>query len=136
MMFLLRTAFWLSVVILLLPSPRTSQQPEGLQVGATEAMTAASSAVSDMRQFCARQPDACAVGSQVLVQFGQKAQAGAKMLYDFLTEKLGPEHTGSVREPVKATPSVPSQHTLTPADVAPTWRGPQPRKEAELKRPV
>src|SRR2546430_454333 len=78
MMFLLRVAFWLSVVVILLPSG--SQAPaSGSQVGAGEAMSAASAAVSDMRQFCGRQPEACTVGSQAAVVFGQKAQAGAKM---------------------------------------------------------
>ena len=61
-----------------------------------EAVSAASAAVSDMRQFCARQPEACSVGSQAAVAFGYKAQAGAKMLYDFLTEALAPRETGSV----------------------------------------
>ena len=136
MMFLIRTAFWLSVVIMLLPTPASMKAPES-SIGATDAVTAASATVSDMRQFCARQPDACQIGSQALTQFGHKAQASAKWLYEFLSEKLGTEQAGSVAgEPAKATPTSvdSSQHTLTPADSTPAWRGPQPQRQAEAKR--
>jgi hypothetical protein len=133
MMFLLRAAFWLSLVVVLLPSgpqPATS----GPQLGAADAMSAATAAVSDMRQFCGRQPEACTVGSQAAVAFGQKAQAGAKMLYEFLTEKIGPSETGSITPAggKKAIMAGSSQNTLLPEDLAPAWRGPEPRKEASL----
>jgi Family of unknown function (DUF5330) len=51
--------------------------------------------MSDMRQFCSRQPDACAIGSHAITQFGYKAEAAAKMLYEFLNERLGAERAGS-----------------------------------------
>jgi hypothetical protein len=94
-----------------------------------------------MRGFCSRQPDACTVGSQVAVSLGYRAQAGAKMLYDFLTEAMAPKETGALAhgaaprgsaakvEPVKSAPS--SQNTLTPADLAPAWHGPLPPKDAK-----
>jgi hypothetical protein len=135
MMFLLRTTFWLSVVILLLPTPESMKVPESA-VGTTQAVSAASAAVSDMGQFCARQPDACKVGSQALTQFGYKAQASAKWVYDFLTEKVGPAQTGSAAaEPARATTPADeagSRNTLTPSDTAPVWRAPQ--RQAEAKR--
>ena len=94
MKFLLKAAFWLSIVVMLLPSgEKPAPAP---QVGTTEAMSAATAAMSDMRQFCSRQPDACTVGSQAATAFGQKAQAGAKMLYEFLNDRVGPNETGSV----------------------------------------
>ena len=78
MRFLLKAAFWLAVVAVLLPSndkPLTVPKP---QLSATEAVSAAAAAMSDMRQFCSRQPDACEVGSQAAVTLGHRAQAGAK----------------------------------------------------------
>jgi hypothetical protein len=135
MMFLIRTAFWLSVVVLVLPTPESMKVPES-NIGTTQAVTAASAAVSDVGQFCARQPDACKVGSQALTQFGYKAQASAKWLYEFLTEKLGPAQTGSVTAEPARVPAVeiePAMRgTLTQADTAPAWRGPQ--RQAEVKR--
>jgi Family of unknown function (DUF5330) len=125
MRFLLRAAFWLSVVVLLLPaSPST---PAASGPSAAAAMLAANAAVADMRHFCSRQPDACAVGSQALNQFGHKAQTGAKLLYDFLTDKLGADaNPGSTATRAAAPPAKTSQNTLSPADLAPAWRGSKP----------
>ena len=138
-MFLLRAAFWLTVVAVLLPTGRSSPTPPASQVGAVEAVSAAGAAVSDMSQFCTRQPNACVVGSQAAVAVGQRAQAGAKMLFDLITDHLGSEN----REAAVKTPDrpagnakVPTLNTLTPADMAPAWRGPEPKKEARVKHPA
>src|ERR1700759_5522590 len=96
MFFLLRMAFWLGLVLILLPSGTTPNPAQTNEVKTSEAISAASATVQDMRGFCTRQPDACAVGSQLMVALGYKAQAGAKVLYDFLTEALAPKETGSV----------------------------------------
>ena len=90
MRFLLRMAFWLGVVLVLLPSASTQPTPK-VQVGTVEAVTAARAAVGDLRSFCDRQPEACSIGSQAAVTIGHRAQAGAKMLYEFLNEQLGPQ---------------------------------------------
>ena len=131
MFFLLRSAFWLSIVVMLLPTPDSMKTPDG--VGAAKAVSAASATMSDMKQFCVRQPEACDVGSQALTQFGHKAQASAKWVYDFLTEKLG-DNTASVARQPKAQASEPdgSQNTLTASDTAPAFRGPV--RQAEAKR--
>ena len=134
MFFLVRAAFWLSIVIILLPTG--SQQPTSVPTLETaEAVSAASATVSDMRRFCARQPEACAVGSQAAVAFGYKAQAGAKMLYDFLTEALAPSETGSVAQATtrKREASPNSQDTLVPTDLTPAWRSPLPRPDPRGK---
>ncbi|MBV9968339.1 MAG: DUF5330 domain-containing protein, partial [Xanthobacteraceae bacterium] len=61
MMFLLRTAFWLGIVLALLPSfsPKAAA-PAPAGVDATEAVAAATQTLGDMFQFCSRQPNACA----------------------------------------------------------------------------
>jgi Family of unknown function (DUF5330) len=122
MRFLLRVAFWLGVVLVLLPSAGTEPTPK-TQVGTVEAISAARAAVGDLRTFCDRQADACNIGSQAAVAIGHRAQAGAKMLYEFLNEQLGPQSNDAVGSTGKA-----SQHTLTPADLEPTWRGQQPHR--------
>lgn len=137
MMFLLRAAFWLSVIILLLPTG--SQRPKAEpQIGTADAISAASATVSDMRQFCSRQPDACAVGSQAVVAFGYKAQAGAKMLYEFLTDKLAPADNSPLTTASVGTKPAhsASQDTLRPADLAVPWRGPLPRPDPRHNRSV
>ena len=88
-------------------------------------MSAASATMSDMRQFCVRQPATCDVGSAAF-----KAQASAKWLYEFLSDKLGTQHAA----PARVEPKLPadhdlSQNTLTRSDAAPPWRG-----QADAKR--
>jgi hypothetical protein len=143
MFFLLRMAFWLSVVLVLLPSGGTKQTASAptSELGATEAVSAASATFSDMRHFCGRQPEACSVGSQAAVAFGQRAQAGARMVYDFINERAAPRETGSIADTAKpsAKPARDKSgardkswhNTLTAADLAPAWRG--PRREAHDK---
>jgi hypothetical protein len=143
MFFLLRMAFWLCLVLVLLPSGSVQPNASQTEVGASEALSAASATVGDLRGFCTRQPDACTVGSQVATTIGYKAQAGVKMLYDFLSESLAPRETGSLTNgtprggrSAKATPEKSpaertSQNTLNPADLAPAWRGPASRKDGK-----
>jgi hypothetical protein len=85
MFFLLRMAFWLCVVCVLLPSG-TKSTSQDAQIDASEAVTFASAAVSDVRGFCERQPDACVTGGKVAVALGHKAEAGARTLYEFITK--------------------------------------------------
>jgi Family of unknown function (DUF5330) len=126
MRFLLRMAFWLGLVLVALPSAGSGPSPN-VAVSTGEAMSAAKAAVDDMRQFCDRQAEACVVGSQAAVAIGQRAQAGAKMLYEFLNEHFGSGETGGT---VGAqSPPLDSQNTLTAQDLAPTWRGPQPPRQ-------
>jgi hypothetical protein len=97
MFFLLRMAFWLGLVLVLLPTDKTPESEKNApQVGASEAVSAATAAVSDMSQFCKRQPAACEVGGQAATVIGQRAQAGARKLYQIITDKRPSDHTGSI----------------------------------------
>jgi|SRR5262249_8680464 len=130
MFFLLRMAFWLCVVCVLLPSG--SKTTREAQIDASEAVTLASAAVSDVRGFCERQPDACVTGGKVAVALGHKAEAGARTLYEFVTKLRGKSGSG---EKAKSG----SDGTLTPADMAPSWHAPvplPPRREAREGRPA
>jgi hypothetical protein len=139
MRFLLRMAFWLTVILALLPSGGSQPTPK-LNVSATDAMSAATATVTDMRSFCERQPDACTVGSQTVVAIGRRAQAGARMLYEYFSERLGTRDAGgdsaATSKAVPLPTARPSQHTLSPGDLTPAWHGPQPRKEARGDGPA
>ena len=131
MFFLLRMTFWLGLVLILLPTGSSRQGPSVSEVGAANAISAASATVEDLRGFCGRQPEACTVGSQVATAIGYKAQAGAKMLYDVLTDALAPRETGSLANEGASKSAADkraarsgSQNTLTPDDLAPAWRSP------------
>jgi hypothetical protein len=130
MFFLLRMAFWLGLVLVLLPREKTPESDKLPQLGASEAVSAATAAVSDMSQFCKRQPAACEVGGQAATVIGQRAQAGARKLYQIITDKRAPDHTGSIGggEQGEASPvDVVAGNTLTADDLAAEWRlTPQP----------
>ena len=132
MFFLLRVAFWLTIVLVLLPSGG-SQPNAKSNVGATDAIVAASAAISDMGNFCARQPSACVVGAQAAAALGQRAQAGAKMVYDFLSEhSVRGEPTGVTNGTGHNWPV--SQDTLIASDLEPAWHGPAQAEMVPMPR--
>jgi hypothetical protein len=171
MRFLLRMAFWLGVVAVLLPRDGT-QPASNAQISASDAMSAATATVGDMRQFCERQPEACNVGSQAAVALEDRAKAGAKRLYDMLNERLAandndgaitatstatsaknakavplptarptprvsaPAPQNAARDTAQGTAPAASQHTLTPADMAPAWQGPPPPRKDTRAQPA
>jgi len=164
MRFLLRMTFWLGVIVVLLPRGESQPAPSA-QISATDAVTAATATVGDMRQFCERQPEACVVGSQAAVALEDRAKAGAKRLYAMFNEKLAGSETDKVVTvtPAKDAKAVPlpiarpshapqtasrgtapsaspakaqTQNTLTPADLAPAWRGPPPPSKDPHERPA
>jgi hypothetical protein len=133
MFFLLRMAFWLCVVCVLLPSGSKTTSPEA-KIDASEAVTLAGAAVSDVRGFCERQPDACVTGGKVAVAIGHKAEAGARTIYEFVSKLREKSASG---EKAAARPG--SEGTLTPADMAPGWHAPvplPPRRDAREGRPA
>jgi hypothetical protein len=143
MFFLLRMAFWLTVVCVLLPgSGNKSNSPEA-QIDATQAASLAGAAVSDVRGFCDRQPDACVVGGKVAVAIGHKAEAGARTIYEFVTAKLNEKSAPADRAAAKLIPASSASQktasgTLTSGDMAPAWHAPvplPPRREARAGRP-
>jgi hypothetical protein len=125
MFFLLRMAFWLGLVLVLLPREKTPESDKVPQIGASEAVSAATAAVSDMGQFCKRQPTACEVGGQAATAIGQRAQDGARKIYKIITDKK-PDHTSSIDPADDAEAAVAlSADALTENDMAVEWRLPQ-----------
>lgn len=135
MFFLLRMAFWLGVVCVLLPSLGSKSDAPEAQIDPVQAVTLASAAVSDARGFCERQPEACEVGGKVAVAIGHKAEAGARTLFEFISNKLSEPSQPAEKVTVKP---VSGQGTLTASDMAPAWHAPvplPPRREARAGRP-
>jgi Family of unknown function (DUF5330) len=125
MFFLLRMAFWLGLVLVLLPREKTPESEKLPQLGASDAMSAATAAVSDMSQFCKRQPAACEVGGQAATVIGHRAQEGARKLYQIITDKRSSDRTGSIGAPAgmeNSSADTASNDTLTPDDLEAEWR--------------
>jgi hypothetical protein len=126
MFFLLRLVFWVGLVLVLLPRDKTPDSDKGApQIGASEAVTAATAAIADMGQFCKRQPTACEVGGQAATVIGQRAQGGARKLYQIITDKRAPDHTGSIggMESADAAQLEAARDTLTPDDIQIEYQG-------------
>lgn len=139
-MFLIRTAFWLTIVILLLPADDppggAPQAQDGGQVNATSMVSAARTTISDIAGICERSPDVCETGGAAVDTFVKKARYGAGMVSRAIWGADGevqpqqaPEVPHTVRyetyERVPAAEPAP-QSTLRPADRSPDWNGPVP----------
>ena len=94
------------------------------QIGAAEAVSAATAAVQDMSQFCKRQPAACDVGGQAATVIGQRAQDGARKLYQIIIDKRAPDHTGSIGGESAAAAEAAPRDTLVPDDLVTEWQAP------------
>ncbi|EKF19794.1 DUF5330 domain-containing protein [Nitratireductor pacificus] len=97
--FLIRSAFWLSLVLLFLPIGGGDEAETG-QVGALQAISAARDAVSDMAGICERRPDVCATGKAALQTIGVRARESARIAYEMIEEETPageqPLTTGSI----------------------------------------
>ncbi|MDR6952740.1 hypothetical protein J2X65_002099 [Ancylobacter sp. 3268] len=125
MFFLLRIGFWLTIVLLLLPSlpgtqPSGTDAPGTAQVDPLKALSAASSAVSDAGGFCEREPQACAIGSEIITQLGSRAEAGAQLLLGYIGDQISEQK----RKAAERAAANPAGDTLTAHDLSPAWQAP------------
>ncbi len=122
MFFLLRVAFWLSLVILLIPAdPQiAAERKQGRDVSTFEAIDAAQSTFQDVKGFCGRNPTACDVGRVAIDTFAAKAKTGARWVYQQFEDG---EATGSPA----VTGSTARQ--TRPSELRPTlgWDAPLPQ---------
>ena len=97
-MFLVRSAFWLSVVILLLPAENgeTSDKLSATQTNVTagEALVAAQTTVGDLSGFCQRNQATCETGKAAVDTFIRKAQYGASLLNSWVSGASPVNETG------------------------------------------
>ena len=80
--FIIRSIFWLSLVLLLIPFGGTGDS--GQQVSPVEALLAARGAIQDVTGMCERKPDVCETGKAALHTIGVRARHGARFAYEAL----------------------------------------------------
>ena len=115
---LFRLAFWLAVVVFLLPSD--AQQQARLYATATTAM-------ERVTTFCDRNAKTCVVGAEVWANFVKKAEFGLRLLGDLLTGPPGPD-TAPPPQDKRGAGKADPRGTLSPLDLyQPSWRGPARR---------
>jgi hypothetical protein len=124
MMFFIRTAFWLTLLAVVIPMFSAQPKQTNSQISTVEAFSAANATFSDMKQFCERQQGACHIGEQIMQTLGERAQISVKVVYDYLNE-----HYGSSAQKTQMVSNLPSQNTLT-HDLAIGFQPPQSPKAA------
>lgn len=92
MFFLIRMAFWFSLVLLVLPLD--TSDTTGESVSPIQAFFAAREAVDDVSGICERKPDVCEVGKAAMETIGARARETARIAYEML------EQNGAAAKPV------------------------------------
>ncbi len=97
-----RAVFWVTIVLLVLPS-----DPDGTSPGVTvmEALVAVRGAIADLSEFCVRNPELCETGEALAGALADKAAYGIEQIQGYLARDEGVD-------------------TLTAGDVAQPWQGP------------
>jgi hypothetical protein len=112
-MFLIRAAFWLTIVVLLLPADPPSSEATN-QVDAFQAIGAARDTVADVSSFCDRNPETCVTGNAVFDLLARKVRFGVRKVTEYF------ESSG---ESQKAAPA--QDGTLTDEDAVSPWHPPK-----------
>src|ERR1700712_4512232 len=92
MWFLIKTAFWFSLVLVLLPvfsSQSTSRLQNAPTVQVSDAFGAATGAFQYVSALCSEKPDVCVKGGETLTALGYRAREGALVAYQFLDNHFG-----------------------------------------------
>ena len=129
-MFFVKAAFWIFLILLLMPSNDKEKSDFYVAAGRT---------MSDLGSFCSRNPEVCNKTTSIVETVVQKVRTTLQMLEDMVrSDGAGrdprdtpPQRSSDLRRQSGATGSLPaaptsgsSQHTLRPEDMQPTWRGP------------
>lgn len=131
MFFLLRCAFWVSALLLVLPigahmADDGPNAKDRASIDTMSALAAAGATIADMGGFCSRQPEACAVGGEALKLVGERARTGAAALQTYLGQETGAPQPAAVRDvgPATVGSTDAGRQTLTASDRKPVWRAP------------
>jgi hypothetical protein len=88
MRFLIKLGLLIAVVFMIFPLAGGQKGASGPNTA--DAIVAARETISDLSSFCQRQPDVCRTGKAALQRAGVGAREGAKLAYDYLNERFGP----------------------------------------------
>lgn len=116
MSFLIKTSFWLALVLLILP---VNREEAGIAQGpgVFESFAAVQSVVADMRGFCGRNPQACDTGTATLDVLRQKAVYSAGVVQGWLADGEGTLHVrmdeAAPTPAAQVQASAPAPHSAT-----------------------
>ncbi|AZO06081.1 hypothetical protein EOA27_16875 [Mesorhizobium sp. M2A.F.Ca.ET.037.01.1.1] len=117
--FLIRMAFWFSLVLLALPLGVGPGEDGQQSVGPIQALFAAREAVGDIAGLCERKPDVCETGKSAMYTITVRAQETAKIaaaMIDDKSEQAGAAET-KVADTAKMTTGSVAEDIVLPAKV-------------------
>ncbi len=109
--FLIKSAFWLSLVLLMIPFGSHGDENGEPLVGPIDTFLAARGAIQDISGMCERRPDVCAYGHAAFQTISVRARQGARIAMEMMDEPDAPV-VGAATDDAIVTGTVP------PADQA------------------
>ncbi len=109
--FLIRMAFWFSLVLLILPLDPATGNGEVETISPVQAFFAARAAVDDVAGICERKPDVCAAGKVAMHTIGVRAREGARIAYQMLESDTAPASDNVAVAIDRATAALDSEAT-------------------------
>jgi hypothetical protein len=100
--FLVRMAFWFSLVLLILPLDTGNSSTDAPSVGAIQAFLAAREAVGDVTGICERKPEVCETGKSALQTVGVRAREAARIAFEMLDDNFGEPDTATMTGAIPA----------------------------------
>jgi hypothetical protein len=103
MWFLIRTAFWFSMVLVMLPifdNEATNRLKDEKGVEITDALGAAAGALSYVGSMCSEKPDVCVKGAETFSTLGSRAREGARVAYSYLDTQFADDGKTQVADAV------------------------------------
>ncbi|MCT8999611.1 DUF5330 domain-containing protein [Chelativorans intermedius] len=85
--FLIRSAFWLSLVLLFIPLGAGGETPQSGTVHPLAVVSAAGSALQDVLGLCERQPAVCTTAKAAMHTIAVRAREGVRMARDMMEDQ-------------------------------------------------
>ncbi|AUX75618.1 MULTISPECIES: DUF5330 domain-containing protein [Sinorhizobium] len=138
MWFLVKAAFWFSLVLVLLPflDPSSGAKLEnGPKVEIGDTFSAANEAFQYISAICIQKPDVCTKGAETFVALGHRAREGARIAYEFLDSQFAEAEAPDAKVMTGTVAPAESLLAVEPANEAmPVFkRTPVPEKRLDPK---
>lgn len=85
--FLIRCAFWLSLVLLFIPFGTSGEAQDVEPIGPLQALAATRDTVRDIANICTRQPDACATARAAVHTISARAKEGMRIAQELIEDQ-------------------------------------------------
>jgi hypothetical protein len=142
---LIKLSFWVCLALLFVPVPHADNSTKSSAL-IQDMLHISSAAASDMSGFCTRNPDVCVSGERTAGVLLNRVRMGAEQVYHYAmwvgNNAYTPQnavYTKAHQQPIESqeikarqispVKISPSQNTLLPSDLEPSWGG-DPQKLA------